>query len=392
MSRINKLELVAEEEVSGMAVKHALLSASSSHRWLNCPPSARLGEGYADKSSDFAAEGTDAHTLCEYRLKQALDIECENPIENLTWYNEEMEECASGYAVYALEVLAEVKRTCNNPVVLIEQRLDYSKYVKDGFGTGDLVIIGDGILHIIDYKHGCGVLVEAESNPQMMLYALGALSLYDGIYDIDTVSMTIYQPRRANISTCTMPKDTLYAWADEVLIPTAELAFSGKGEFNCGEWCQFCKAKVDCRERANFNMELAKYEFAEPPLLADEEIEEILGKLDGLVSWANDIKDYALSAAVSGKEWSGWKVVEGRSIRKYTNPNEVAALVGAEGYDPYEHKLLGITEMQKLLGKAKFEKLLGGYIEKPQGKPTLVPESDKRPAMNTAKNDFKEDN
>ena len=180
---------------------HALLSASSSHRWLNCPPSARLGENYEDKGSDFAAEGTDAHSLCEHKLKTALGIPSEDPTENLTWYNEEMEECASGYAAYVLELLAEAKKVTTDPIVLIEQRLDYSKYVESGFGTGDCVLIADGTLNIVDYKHGKGVEVSADHNPQMMLYALGALEIFDALYDIDTVTMTIYQPRRSNVST-----------------------------------------------------------------------------------------------------------------------------------------------------------------------------------------------
>ena len=372
--------------------KHALLSASSSHRWLNCPPSARLSENYADKGSDFAAEGTDAHALCEFRLREALDLEAENPIENLTWYNEEMESCASDYVSYITELVAEAKKTCADPVVLIEQRLDYSRYVESGFGTGDCVIIADGTLHVVDYKHGRGVLVEAEHNPQMMLYALGALELFDGIYDIDTVSMTVYQPRRSNISTYAIPKQDLLDWTNEILVPTAELAFNGGGEFHCGEWCQFCKAKADCRERAEASLQMARHEFKLPPLLTDDEVEEILRKVDELVSWANDIKTYALQAAISGKEWSGYKLVEGRSNRKYIDETAVASAVESAGFDPYEKKLLGITEMQKTLGKAKFEELLGAYIYKPQGKPTLVPTSDKRMAINTAKNDFKEDN
>ncbi len=376
-----------------MAAKgHALLSASSSKRWLNCPPSARLSENYDDKGSDFAAEGTDAHSLCEYKLRKALGLEATDPTENLTWYNEEMEECAEGYTEFVMELVTEAKKTCSDPTVLIEQHLDFSQYVKDGFGTGDLVLIADVTLHIVDYKHGKGVEVSAIENPQMMLYALGALHLFDALYDIETVSMTIYQPRRSNVSTHTIPKSDLYAWADTILKPTADLAFTGGGEFKCGEWCQFCKAKVDCRERANYNMALARYDFADPPLLTDEEVEEILAKVDDLISWANDIKEYALQAAVSGKVWRGWKVVEGRSNRKYTDERLVASAVIAAGHEPYEQKLLGITEMQKMLGKAKFENILGGLITKPQGKPTLVPESDKRPAINTAKQDFMEEN
>ena len=372
---------------------HALLSASSSHRWLNCPPSARLCEDYDDKGSNFAAEGSDAHSLCEYKLRKALGMEAKDPTEDLTWYDAEMEESASGYAAFVMELVAEAKKTCSDPVVLIEQRLDYSKYVQSGFGTGDCVLIADGTLHIVDFKYGRGVLVEAEDNPQMKLYALGALEIFDCLYDIDTVSMTIYQPRRANVSTFTLTRQELLDWAETVLVPTAELAYAGDGEYHCGEWCLFCKAKADCRERARANMELARYEFRQPPLLTDEEVEEILGKLDSLMDWASDIKDYALQAAISGKHWSGYKLVEGRANRRYTDENAVVAAVKAAGYDPYdEPKLLGVTAMTTLLGRKQFNDILGGLITKPQGKPTLVPESDKRPAMTTILDDFKEDN
>jgi hypothetical protein len=371
---------------------HALLSASSSERWLNCPPSARLCESYEDKGSNYAAEGTDAHELCEYKLRQALGLEARDPTENLPWFNEEMADCASSYAAYILEQVEAAKQNCADPVVLIEQRVDFSRWVESGFGTADCIIIADGTMQICDYKHGLGVLVSAEKNPQMQCYALGALELFDGIYDIDTVRMTIYQPRRDNVSTYELSKNELYRWADEVLKPTADLAFAGDGNFLCGEWCGFCKAKHDCRARADANMALARYDFKLPPLLTDEEVEEILARVDDLVAWATDIKEYALQQAISGKEWNGWKLVEGRSNRRYTNETAVANTVSSAGFDPYDHKVLGVTAMQKLLGKSRFDELLAAYIEKPQGKPTLVPESDKRPVMNTAKNDFMEEN
>lgn len=374
------------------AKAHAILSASSSDRWLHCPPSARLCETYKDKGSDYAAEGTDAHALGEYKLKAALGLPAEDPTESLTWYSEEMEDCTSGYAEYVLEQVEAAKETCVDPVVLIEQRVDFSRWVEQGFGTADCIIIADGTLRVIDYKHGLGVLVSADENPQMQCYALGALELFDDIYDIDTVSMTIYQPRRQNVSTYEISKDDLYHWAHEVLKPTAELAFAGDGNFLCGEWCGFCKAKNECRARAESNLKLAQHDFKLPPLLTDTEIEVILGKVDGLVSWASDIKGYVLQQALSGKEWSGFKLVEGRSNRRYSNEAAVIDAVEKAGFDPYEKKLLGITAMQKLLGKSRFDELLAAYIEKPQGTPTLVPDSDKRPAMNTAKNDFMEEN
>lgn len=370
---------------------HATLSASSSERWLNCPPSARLCENYEDRGSDYAAEGTDAHTLCEFRLKQALGMLAEDPIGNLSWYNTEMEECAQGYAAYVVELLETAKQTCSNPVVMIEQRVDFSRWVQDGFGTADCIVIADGVMSICDYKHGKGVEVSAVGNPQMRLYALGALEIFDGIYDIDQVCMTIFQPRKGNVSTDVIDKEALLEWANGDLAEKAKLAYEGRGDFHCGEWCRFCKAKAECRERAAANLELARYEFEAPVLLENHEIADILGKIDALTAWANDVKEYALQQAINGKEWPGWKLVEGRSNRKYTSEAVVAATVERAGFDPYEKKILGVTAMQKLLGKSRFEELLAPYIEKPQGKPTLVPDSDKRPAMNTAKNDFMEE-
>lgn len=369
---------------------HAILSASSADRWLHCPPSARLCESYADKGSDYAVEGTDAHALCEYKLRQTLGMEATDPTENLSWYNSEMEECAAGYAAYVLEQVEAAKQTCADPIVLIEQQVDFSHWVEGGFGTADCVIIADGVLNIVDYKHGKGVEVSAVDNPQMMLYALGALEIFDGIYDINTIRMTIYQPRKSNISVYEMQKSDLLGWADTELTEKAQLAYGGQGEFHCGEWCRFCKAKAECRERAAVNLELAQYEFQSPALLDDGEIADILGRLDTLTAWAADVKEYALQQAVSGTSFPGWKLVEGRSNRKYTNETAVAGAVKSIGFDPYEHKVLGVTAMQKLLGKSRFEELLAPYIEKPQGKPTLVPESDKRPAMSTAAADFNE--
>ena len=375
-----------------MSNGHALLSASASHRWLHCTPSARLAEQYPDETSEFAQEGTDAHELCEYKLKLALDIKAQNPTKKLTYHCEEMEACANGYAAYILEIAEAAKLAGGAPVVLIEQRLDFSAYVPEGFGTGDCVIVTNGTLHVIDYKHGQGVLVEAADNPQMKLYALGALHLFDGIYDIDEVAMTIYQPRRENISTWTIPKTDLYQWAEETLKPKAEVAFAGEGDFACGDWCRWCAAKYECRARAEANLALAAYEFQPPALLEDADIEAILGQLDDLTSWANDIKEYAYQKALGGKHWAGYKLVEGRSVRRYTNDVAVAETVSAAGFDPFEHKLLGITAMEKTLGKPQFNQLLGALIEKPIGKPTLVPASDKREPIKTdAKTDFMED-
>ena len=375
-----------------MPDQHAVLSASSSHRWLECPPSALICAKVKDTSSEFARQGTDAHTLCEYKVNAALGKQAKDPTEDLTYFDSEMADCTDAYAQYVLEQVEAAKQKCKDPIVLVEQRLDFSRWVPEAFGTGDCVIVADERLTIIDMKYGVGILVEAEKNPQMMCYALGALELFDGIYDITEISMTIFQPRRANVSTYTISKAELLQWADEVLAPTAQLAAKGEGEYKAGSHCQFCKVKATCRKRAEYNLELAKYDFEMPANLEDDEIEIILSKADELISWAADVKEFALQQALSGKEWHDWKLVEGRSVRKYVNDMAVADKVQSAGFDPYEHKVLGITAMTKMLGKTKFEELLSGLIEKPQGKPTLVPMSDKRPAMNTAANDFKEDN
>lgn len=372
--------------------KHALLSASASHRWLNCPPSVRLSEGIPDRGGEYAQEGTDAHSLCEYRLKKLLGMEAVNPTEHLDWYNGEMEECAENYASYVLELLEKAKETCADPVVLVEQRVDFSRFVENGFGTADCIIISDGAMNIVDYKHGKGVEVSAEGNPQMMLYALGALEIFDGIYDIDEVQMTIFQPRIGNISVSGMSKDALLEWANGELTEKAALAYEGGGEFACGDWCRFCKAKAVCRKRAEENLKMAQYDFAPADTLDETEIAAILDRADELAAWVTDVKDYALSQALQGVRYPGYKVVEGRSARKYTNEDAVAQVVSGAGYDPYTHKVLGLTEMQKLLGKQKFNELLAAFIVKPQGKPVLVPDTDKRPIMNTAKDDFKEEN
>ncbi|EIJ82102.1 hypothetical protein PB1_04170 [Bacillus methanolicus PB1] len=372
--------------------KHALLSASGAHRWMNCTPSARLELEFDDNSGEAAAEGSAAHALSEHKLRRALKMRSKKPVS--PYDSDEMDTFTDGYVEFVLEVIEQAKQSCNDPLVLIEQRLDFSKYVPEGFGTGDCLIISDGTLHIIDFKYGQGVLVNAEENPQMKLYALGALELFDGIYDIDTVSMTIYQPRRENVSTYTVMKYSLYQWAEEVLKPKAELAFAGDGNYCPGEWCQFCRAAVKCRARAEAKMKLATFEFALPPLLSDEEIAEILSSIGDLTSWANEIIAYATDAAVNhGKQWPGFKVVEGRSNRKYTDEEAVAEAAKNAGYrDIYKQSLITITEMEKLMGKSKFNEILGGLVMKPPGKPTLVPVSDKRPEMNTssAKNDFME--
>lgn len=369
---------------------HAVLSASGAHRWLNCLPSARLELEFVNNESSAAAEGTAAHALCEHKLKKALHMRSKRPVS--VYNSDEMEEHSDAYVEFVMEQLELAKQSCTDPLILIEQRLDFSCYVPQGFGTGDCIIIADKKLHIIDFKYGMGVLVDAVDNPQMKLYALGALEIYDSLYDIEEVSITIFQPRRENVSTWTIRVEALKDWAEKELKPKAKKAYDGEGEYLPGEWCTFCRAAVKCRARAEEKLKLAQSEFKLPPLLTDSEIEEVLSKLSDLTKWANEIIAYATDAAVNhGKEWHGFKVVEGRSVRKYKDEDAVAEVAKANGYkDIFRQSLITLTEMERLMGKAKFEKILGDLIYKPPGKPTLVPLSDKRPAMNVsnAKNEF----
>lgn len=361
-----------------MESKHAILSASSSHRWIACPPSALLCAKEKEEVSPYALEGTSAHILCEYYLKNGLRQKSKNPIENLDFYDSNMDFYAREYALFVLDKLSEIKEYCKDPIILIEQKLDFSNWVPGGFGTGDAVIVADKRLIIIDFKYGQGILVRAEKNSQMMCYGLGALSTFDYLYDIEEIEMVIFQPRKDNISEYLISKDELLEWADKVLKPKAEEAAKGEGEFASGEHCQFCKVKSTCRKRAEDNLKLARYDFKQPPDLDDVEIEVILSQIDELVSWANDVKEYALHQAIKGKKWQDFKLVEGRAVRKYVDEDKVAEVVKNSGFNPYEEKILGVTAMTKLLGKDKFEELVTPYIFKDRGKPTLVLRSDKR--------------
>ena len=365
-------------------MSHALLSPSASHRWIECPPSVRLTEFMEDKSSAYADEGTLAHSIAENKLNNYLgysdkSVKCEDT---------SMNEYTDDYVAF----VAEQMRVLNNPSAFVEQRVDCSRYVPECFGTCDALIISDGVLHICDLKYGTGVKVDAVGNDQLRIYALGALEMFSCLYDISTVRMSIFQPRLSHCDTWELPIDELLKWADEVLVPAAKLAWNGEGEFKAGDHCRFCKAKSNCRKRAEFNLELAHYDFEPPATLDNIEIAAILAKADELVSWVTDVKEYALRQALSGVTYDGFKVVEGRSNRKYTDENAVVETVKAAGFDPYEHSVLGITAMNALLGKKRFSELLGGLIEKPQGKPTLVSISDKRTAIHTANEDFKEEN
>lgn len=375
--------------------RHALLSASSSKRWLNCTPSARLEEQFGrEDAGPYAEEGTAAHALAEHKVKKCLRKRSKRPVSD--YQCDEMEECTDGYASYVMEQVELAKQDCKDPVVLIEQRLDYSAYVPEGFGTGDLLIVADKTLTVIDLKYGKGVAVDAEWNPQMMLYGLGALELFDCIYDIETVRMTIYQPRLESVSTWEISVPDLMEWVETELKPKAQLAIRGEGEFHCGSWCRFCKAKNTCRARAEEYLRLAQMEFKPPALLSDEEIAEVLKVADELAKWSADVYAFATDEAIThGKKWTGFKLVEGRSNRKYTDEEEVAEAAKAAGYtDIYKKSLVGITEMEKLMGKKKFAEVLGKLVYKPQGKITLVTESDKRQEIQTAtaEADFKEAN
>lgn len=352
---------------------HAILSASSSNRWIHCPPSVRLSQKYEDEVSPYALEGTSAHTLAEYKLKKLLGLDIKDPTEDLDFYDEEMEELTEGYASYVTEIVSKYQ----NPAVFVEERLDLSEYVKESFGTADCVVVGGEDLHVIDLKYGQGVLVDARENTQLMLYGLGALILFDRIYSLERIHIHIYQPRRCNISTYEIKKTELYKWGESVR-EIAEKAYKGEGEFSCGEWCIFCKAKNKCRKRTEENLKLAQEEFTLPPELSDDEIEEILPKLDELEQWTKDIKAYALERALKGHRWKDLKLVEGRSNRKYVNEDEVIKKVKGLGFNPFEEKLLGITAMTKLLGKKVFDENITDLLEKPKGKLTLVSVDDKR--------------
>ena len=370
---------------------HALLSASSSHRWLNCNPSARLEREFADRETTAAAEGTAAHALAEHKLKRRLKLRSERPVSPFD--TEEMEICTDDYADFVMEQVTKERRRDPDTQVFIEQRLDFSCYVPEGFGTGDCLIVSRGRIHIIDLKYGQGLLVDSEENPQMMLYALAALNQYEEQYQIKKVKLTIFQPRRDNVSTWETTVAKLKKWATKDLVPKAQKAFRGEGEYCPGEWCIFCKAAVKCRARADDKLRLAQSEFKMPPLLTDAEIESVLAKLPDIKKWADEIQEYALAKALAGKEWTGFKLVEGRSVRKFTDERAVVEAANDAGYhDIYKQSLISITEMEKLMGKVEFSKVLGALVTKPQGKPTLVPDTDKRQAISVSnpKSEFSE--
>ena len=366
---------------------HALLSASGANRWINCTPSAYLEAQHPDDASDAAAEGTAAHELAEHKLRQHLDLPTKRPVSE--WDSEEMEEYTDDYADRVMAELARAREEDPAAFLALEERLDFSHIVPGGFGTGDAVIVGDGTLTVVDLKYGKGVTVDAEGNPQMRLYALGALATYGMIYDIRTVRMVIFQPRIDNISVDEITVEDLVAWAEDVVRPAADLAIKGEGDMAAGKWCQFCRHAPECPARAQAVFtpipmdDTTKAPAApDPDTLTDEQIAQIITWADELKTWLGKVEDHALDQALTGKQYPGLKVVEGRSNRHYTDKDAVAKAVQDAGEDPFKpREVLGITAMEKLLGKKRFGELLGDHVHKPEGKPALVPVSDKRPAM-----------
>ena len=362
---------------------HALLSASSAHRWLNCPPSAVAAEAYPAQDTDFTREGTLAHEAAEHVARGG-----EPDIDQLRdWgaeYTQEMVECAIGYRDYIQEQLK-----TDDAVVLLEQRVDFSPWVPDGFGTCDCIIIQGDVLTIIDYKYGVGVPVKAEGNPQMKLYALGALNDFGIAYDVNRVEMHIYQPRINNISDCSLMVEDLMEWADQTVRPIAQKAAKGKGDYSAGEWCKFCPHAGRCRQLTKTCTEYVETHSLRVavPVLAPHEVAEVLA-MEPLISlWLKRVKAQAMTTLLDGGEVPGYKVVEGRSSREWVDENRVALRLEEADYsreDITETKLLSPAAMEKALGKKKVAELLTDLIDKKAGSPTIAPASDKRPAYNRA--------
>ncbi len=368
-------------------------SPSSGARLLTCPGSAKACKDIPDRPSLFANEGTDAHALAELRLKESHGIKSDTKIDDLAWYSNEMEEYIEGYVNYVNEKYQEAKKLCSDPVLLIEQKVNAEKYHESLYGTTDVSLIADKNLTIIDLKYGKGVKVDATENVQEMIYAICCLETFGNLYDIETVNLCIYQPRLNSVSEWSTTVKSLYKWADEVLMPGIEKIKNGSEEFHPSKHCVFCKAKPLCKALRDMNLEMAKHEFRPPFLMDDDEIEEVLDKAEDFTSWIKSVQDFALEDAIHGKRYKNWKLVEGRSIRKYKDEDEVAKAVKDAGYTPYEEKLLSITDMTAMLGKKKFNELLGDLIIKPKGKLTLATREDKRPEITSAEADFiNEDN
>ena len=368
---------------------HARFSPSSANRRIHCPPSLLLEEQFEEGESMYAAEGTAGHAMAEHRIREYLGQQTICPTSE--FYTDELLEAVDEYVTFVTGEIEAARQTCSSPVLLVEQRVDASGYVDGCFGTADMVIITDKVAHIIDLKLGKGVEVHAEENPQLMIYGLGVLHMAEALYDIETVRMTIFQPRLSNASTWDVSPEYLKRWGEEVLRPAGAQALIGAGEFAAGTWCRFCRARNQCRARAEHFLELVRLEFRQPALLTDAEMSEVIARADELSKWAADVYAYAKDQAiVHGKRWPGYKVVEGRSARRYTSEADVARAATAAGYtDIYKKSLLGITEMERLMGKEQFQTVLGKLVYKPQGKLTLVPNSDRREAVSfdTAQDD-----
>ena len=368
---------------------HSRFPASASHRWMNCPGSIRLSEQVPQETTtSYAEEGTLAHAIAEQKLLIAIDKTVKaSELKKLTkdpMYDGEMDEATTFYAGLVME---HYNAAGDSAELMIEQRVDFSDWVPDGFGTSDAIIVNDDTIEVIDLKYGKGVRVDAEGNSQMRLYALGACAMFGDLYDFEKVRMTIVQPRLDHVSTEEIDLHDLLEWAKVYVVPAALEAAKDDAPLAAGDWCRWCPARAICRKRAEANLELARYDFQPGDLLEPDEIAEILGKVDELTKWAADIEAYALQQALNGEHYDGYKLVEGRSVRKYKDELQVAEKLKAEGFSEavlYERKLLGITAMEKLVGKKKFTETLGDLVEKPAGKPVLVPESDKREAINSA--------
>ena len=385
---------------------HAKCSASKAERWMHCPGSIALEDQCRpEKPSEYASEGTLAHKLAELKVRATL-MEEGDPlhlypeeyeglhadVRNDPQYSGEMEEATDFY----VERIQEAMNAADDPEVLVEQAFRLDKWIPEGFGTSDAVVLSDNTIEVFDLKYGTGVKVEAPGNPQLRLYGLGAAALFGDLYDIELVRMTIIQPRLDHVSSEILPLADLLRWAETEVAPKAQAAMDGTGEIEAGDWCRWCPAKEICRARAEKQLELAREDFAfeKPPFLSDDEIGEVLQKAEALAKWAGEVKEYALAEAKAGHKFAGWKLVEGRSVRKYVDEMKVAQALKGAGYDEamlYERKLYGITAMEKLVGKKHLTEVLGDLIHKPPGKPVLVPESDKRKELNSAQEDFKED-
>ena len=381
-----------------MAGKHALLSPSAAHRWMNCTAAPLLEKDVEDKGSTFAEEGTLAHAYCAKKLKEFLGLSVDEEKAEIAQLDEqyhsgEMDEYTATYKTIVLEKFNAARAKTKDAQLLVEVKLDFSHYVLDAFGTSDAIIIADGVMEVIDFKYGKGVKVSAVENPQMMIYALGAWDLFNFEYDIRKVRMTIVQPRIDNLSEFELDAADLINWAVNELQPKANEAYAG-GKQKPGNWCQFCKVKANCKALSSMCIE-AQQANPDPRKISKEVMENtILPLLSTFKTWLTGVEEYSLEQALNGVQYRGFKIVEGRSIRKITNPTAVMELLGKEGFTKESYikptELRSITDLEKLIGKKRFGTICADYINKPQGKPTLVPESDKRPAFNQAADDFKD--